>query len=220
MEELPVYTVPGGILETENFLQLAENQLNEMIAAHKNNPCIFAYGLGNDFDVTVPAGQTYVKRMVSAARSLDNRLLYYSTRNYYNDKCRDLVDITGINYYDGDLGMLKNAIADMKLKKEKVFISNYGKIINPSNTSGYSDPNSLEAQSKFIVDFNKLIKGSVMMGGFLQSFTDWNSDIPNLRYPDLTNQYMRTTGLFTLYREQRPPAIILRKYFLMKIFRT
>jgi len=214
MEELPVYTVPGGILETENFLQLAENQLNEMIAAHKNNPCIFAYGLGNDFDVTVPAGQTYVKRMVSAARSLDNRLLYYSTRNYYNDKCRDLVDITGINYYDGDLGMLKNAIADMKLKKEKVFISNYGKIINPSNTSGYSDPNSLEAQSKFIVDFNKLIKGSVMMGGFLQSFTDWNSDIPNLRYPDLTNQYMRTTGLFTLYREQRPPAIILRKIFL------
>ncbi len=214
MEEIPVFTVPGSILESENFLQLAENQLNEMIYAHKNNPCIFAYGLGNDFDVTGSAGQTYVKRMVSAAKKIDNRLLYYSTRNYYNDKCRDLVDITGINFYDGDLNLLKNVAADIKLKKEKVFISNYGKIINPANTSGYSDPSSIEAQSKYIVDFTKLLKSTSLMGGFFQSFTDWNSDVPNVRYPDLTNQYMRTMGLYTLYREQRPPAIILRKEFL------
>lgn len=214
MEELPVYTVPSSILETENFIQLAENQLNELISSHKNNPCIFAFGLGNDFDVTGQAGQNYVKRMVMAARSLDNRLLYYSTRNYYDDRCRDLVDIVGINYYDNDLSLLKNALADMKLKKEKLFISNYGKIITPSNTAGYSDPNSIEAQSKYIVDFIKLSKSSSLMGGFFQSFTDWNSDAPNLKAPDLTNQYMRTTGLYTLFREQRPPAIILRKEFL------
>ncbi len=214
MEELPVYTVPAGILETENFLQLAENQLNEMIGTHKNNPCIFAFGIGNDFDVTGAAGQNYVKRMVMTARSLDNRLLYYSTRNYYEDKCRDLIDLVGINYYDNDLALLKNAVADMKLKKEKLFIANYGKIISPSNTAGYSDPNSIESQSKYIVDFIKLSKSSSLMGGFFQSFTDWNSDAPNLKFPDQTNQYMRTTGVYTLFREQRPPAIILRKEFL------
>lgn len=214
MEEIPVFTVPSSILESENFLQLAENQLNEVILSHKNNPCIFAFGLGNDFDVSGAAGQTYVKRMVATARNLDNRLLYYSTRNYYNDKCRELVDIVGINFYDNDLGLLKNAAADMKLKKDKLFISNYGKIINPSNTSGYSDPSSLESQSKYIVDFIKISKASPLMGGFFQSFTDWNSDIPNLKYPDKTNQYMRTSGLYTLFREQRPPAIILRKEFL------
>ncbi len=214
MEEIPVFTVPSSILESENFLQLAENQLNEVILSHKNNPCIFAYGIGNDFDVTGSAGQNYVKRMVAAARNLDNRQLYYSTRNYYNDKCRDLVDFVGINFYDGDLNQLKNAVADIKLKKEKVFISNYGKIINPSNTSGYSDPSSIESQSKFIVDFIKISKSSSLMGGFFQSFTDWNSDIPNLKHPDLTNQYIRTSGLYTLYREQRPPAVILRKEFL------
>ncbi len=214
MEEIPVFTVPGSILESENFLQLAENQLNEMIFAHKNNPCIFAYGLGNDFDVTGSAGRIYVKRMVKTAKQIDNRLIYYSTRNYYNDICRDLVDLTGINFYEGDFNLLKNAAVDIKLKKEKIFISNYGKIINPSNTSGYSDPSSIEAQSKYIVDFIKLLKTTSLMGGFFQSFTDWNSDVPNLKYPDITNQYMRTTGLYTLYREQRPPAIILRKEFL------
>jgi len=214
MEEIPVFTVPSGILETENFLQLAENQLNEMISSHKNNPCIFAYGLGNDFDVTGEAGQTYIKRMVAAVKYLDNRFIYYSTRNYYKDKCREFVDFTGINFYDGDLNILKNIAAEVKLKKEKIFISNYGKIINPSNTAGYSDPSSIEAQSKYIVDFIKLYKSSPFTGGFFQSYTDWNSDMPNLLYPDHTNQYMRTSGLYTLYREQRPPAIILRKEFL------
>lgn len=214
MEEIPVFTVPSGILETENFLQLAENQLNEMIAAHKNNPCIFAYGLGNDFDVTQAAGQNYVKRMVEEAKNLDNRFLFYSTRNYYNDKCRELVDLVGYNFYDNDLNTLKNIAADIKLKKDKIFISNYGKIINPANTGGYSDPNSIESQSKFIVDFYKQYKNSSFAGAFFHSYTDWNSDLPNLKAPDLTNQYMRTTGLFTLYREQRPPAIILRKEFL------
>jgi hypothetical protein len=214
MEEIPVFTVPAGILETENFLQLAENQLNEMISSHKNNPCIFAYGLGNDFDVTGSAGQNYVKRMVAETKDLDNRFIYYSTRNYYNDKCRELVDMVGINFYDGDLNILKNISADVKLKKDKIFISNYGKIINPSNTAGYSDPNSLEAQSKYIVDFYKLYKSSQFVGGFFHSYTDWNSDSPNLKALDPVNQYMRTSGLYTLYREQRPPAVILRKEFL------
>jgi beta-galactosidase len=214
MEEIPVFTVPAGILETENFLQLAENQLIEMITSHKNNPCIFAYGLGNDFDVTGAAGQNYVKRLMAETKDLDNRFMYYSTRNYFNDKCRDLVDLVGINFYDNDLSVLKNIAADVKLKKDKIFISNYGKYINPSNTAGYSDPNSLEAQSKYIVDLYKLYKSSPFAGGFFHSYTDWNSDFPNLKSLDPTNQYMRTSGLYTLFREQRPPAIIIRKEFL------
>lgn len=214
MEEIPVFTVPAGILETENFLQLAENQLTEMISSHKNNPCIFAYGLGNDFDVTGEAGQNYVKRMIAETKSLDNRFIYYSTRNYFTDKCRDLVDLVGINFYDNELNVLKTIAADVKLKKDKIFISNYGKVVNPSNTAGYSDPNSLESQSKYIVDFYKLYKSSPFAGGFFQSYTDWNSDFPNLRSLDPTNQYMRTSGLYTLYREQRPPVIIMRKEFL------
>jgi beta-galactosidase len=214
MEEIPVHTVPESILESETFLSLAENQFIEMVAAHKNNPCIFAYGLGNDFDVSGDAGRNYIKKLSDVAKKLDNRILYYSTRNYYEDNCRDLVDLTGFNYYDNDPQQLKSIINNLKLKKDKIFISNYGKIINPANLSGYSDPNSLEAQSKFIVDFYKLYKSSPFAGAFFESYTDWNSDIPNLKHYDLPNQYMRTTGLYTIFREQRPPAVIMRKHFL------
>ncbi|HEY3249478.1 MAG TPA: glycoside hydrolase family 2 TIM barrel-domain containing protein, partial [Ignavibacteria bacterium] len=214
MEELPVHTVPASILESENFLNLASNQLTEMVSAHKNNPCIFAYGLGNDFDVSGEEGRSFIKKLVDETKKLDNRIIYYSSRNYFDDKCRDLVDLVGLNLYDNDLTVLKNIIADSKLKKEKLFVSNYGKVINPANLSGYSDPSSLEAQSKLIVDFHKLYKTSPFAGAFFQSYTDWNSDVPNLKSFDPSNQYMRTTGLYTLFREPRPPSIILRKHFL------
>lgn len=214
IEEIPVYDVPNGILRSENFLALAENQLNEMVLSHKNNPCIFAYGLGNDFDVTGADGKNYVSKMSAVCKKLDNKLVYYSTRNYSGDICRELVDMTGLNIYDMDPAKFKDITNDIKLKKERIFVATYGKVVNPSNFSGYSDPNSIEAQAKYIIDFYKLLKSSSMLGSFFLSYTDWNSDYPNVKYFDQGNQYMKTTGLFTLNREQRPPAIILRKEYL------
>jgi hypothetical protein len=213
-EELPVFNVPEGILELENFTALAENQLSDMILKHKNNPSIAAFGLGNDFDVSSQAAKNYVTRLYSLAKKLDKRLIYYSTRNFENDICREITDIVGINFYDRNLKLLKDISENVKIKKQRIFIASYGKIINPGDFSGYSAPNAVEAQSKYIVDFQKIVKGSAVSGSFFLSYADWNSDFPNLKFFDRDNQYFRTSGLYTINREPRPPAEILKKEFL------
>ena len=184
-----------------------------MVLSHKNNPCVFAYGLGNDIDVTSEKTKMYISRLSEACKLLDNRLRFYSSKIYQNDICRDLVDMVGLNFYDNDAKLLKDITADSKLKKEKIFISNYGRIINPINNSGYSDPNSVEAQNKFISDVYKTVKNSFMLGSFFGSYADWNSDSPNLKNFDPNNQYLRTNGVFSLNREQRSSAVILRKHY-------
>ncbi len=214
LEELPVMNAPSQIINTENFRSLAENQLNEMVLQHKNNPCIFAYGLGNDIDVTSDKTKAYLTRLSDLCRKLDTRLRYYSTQIYQNDICRETVDMTGLNFYDNDLKVLKDIVSDSKLKKEKIFISNYGKIVNPNNNSGYSDPSSLEAESKYIVDLFKILKSSNFLGSFYTAYADWNSDSPNLKNFDFNNQYMRTSGLYSFNRDIRSPATILRKHFM------
>lgn len=212
-EELPVYDVPPGILSSEYFISLAENQLTEMVQTHRNNPCIVAYGLGNDLDVTSEKTHTYMSKLSDMCKKLDTRIRYYSTKIVENDICRDLVDMTGINFYDSDLKLLKDIVSDSKIKKEKIFVSNYGKVINPSNNSGYSDPTSIESQSKYIVDFYKIAKNSFLLGSFFQSYADWNSDSPNLKGFDNENRFIKTTGLFSFFREMRSSATILRKNF-------
>jgi hypothetical protein len=195
-------------------MSLAENQLDEMILGHKNNPCVFAYGLGNDFDVTNDRSRVYVSRLADACKKLDNRLKYYSTRILQNDICRELVDMVGLNFYDNDIKFLKDIVADSKLKKERIFISNYGRVINPSNNSGYSDPNSVEAESKFIVDLYKIVKNSFLIGSFYASYADWNADAANIRSFDPGAHFLKTSGLYGFYRDIRSPANILRKHYM------
>ena len=212
-EELPVYNVPKGVFELENFNALAENQLSEMILEHKNNPSIAAYGLGNDFDVTDNYAKNYVSSLFNLGKKLDKRFIYYSTRNYRDDICKDIVDFVGINNYDNNPGYVKELSSDVRLKRNRIFIASYGKIIDPTDVSGYSDPNSIEAQSKYIVDFQKIIKNSSFAGSFFYTYADWNSDYPNLKFFDTQNQYLRTTGLLTINRDNRSSASILKKEF-------
>ncbi len=214
LEELPVMNVPPQIISSENFRSLAENQLNEMVLLHKNNPCIFAYGLANDIDVTSDKTKSFLSRLSDECRRLDSRLRYYSTQIYQNDICRETVDMAGLNFYDGDLKELKDIASDSKLRKEKIFISNYGRVVNPNNNSGYSDPTSVEAESKYIVDMFKILKSSLFLGSFYTAYADWNSDSPNLKNFDFNNQYLRTSGLFSFNRDIRSPATILRKHFM------
>jgi beta-galactosidase len=212
-EEIPAINVPADILAKENFTALAENQLSEMISLHKNNPCIFAYGIGNDFDVTRQKTRNYAGRMVSLGKSLDKRLIYYSTRNYDKDVCRDLVDMVGLNVYDDNIKFIKEIAANPQTKKLKIFAASYGKIINPSDFSGYSDPSSVESQSKYIIEFQKVIKNSSFLGSFFISYSDWNSESPNIKFFDRSNPYLRTCGLYNLNREERSPSSILKKEF-------
>ena len=212
-EELPVFNVPEGVLEAENFNALAENQLSEMILKHKNNPSIAAYGLGNDFDVSSKYAKSYVSTLFAEGKKLDKRFIYYSTRNYQNDICKDIVDLVGINNYDNNLKYIKELSSNVRLKRNRIFIASYGKIINPTDVSGYSDPNSIESQSKYIVDFQKVVKNSSFAGSFFFSYADWNSDFPNLKFFDVGNQNLRTSGLYTFNRDLRSSANILRKEF-------
>ncbi len=212
--EIPVMNVPGSILTSENFQQSSENSLTEMINGIRNEPCIFAYGLGNDFDVSSSEGKEYVEKLSIIAKKSDSKPVYYSTRIYKNDICRELVDFAGINIYETDQKTFKEMTLEFKSRKDRLFISNYGKQINPWNKSGYSDPASLESQSKFIVDFQKNLRSSQMLGSFFTSYCDYNTDFPMLKHFDRTNQSGMTTGLYSIYRELRSPAMILRKHFM------
>lgn len=211
IEEISVFNAPPGICVKENFISLAQNQLNEMITSHKSNPCILAYGFGNDINVSDERTKSLISKLSETAKNLDKRIIYYSSRNLNNDICSELVDMVGLNFYDGDINVLKEIVSSQKVKKQRIFISCFGKNINPNNFSGYSDPSSIESQSKFIVDLNKIIKTSNFLGSNFLTYSDWNADNPNLNYFNRENHYLRTTGLFGLGREQRSSATIFKK---------
>lgn len=103
-EEIPFWgkepDVPG-----ETQWAVACRQLQEMVAAHRNHPCLVAWGVGNELQAQSPETVRYIRRAVALLRQLDpDRFANYVSNTWYLDGIRDGVadgDWLMINEYTG-----------------------------------------------------------------------------------------------------------------------
>ncbi|MDQ3018994.1 MAG: hypothetical protein M3R36_00235 [Bacteroidota bacterium] len=208
-QEIPFNENSESYLTNEKYIRLSLIYLADIIDRDKNSPCIFAWGIGNDFDVSTAASLEYVKSASALIDSSDKRFKYYTSRAYNSDICSQEVDFVGINFYEKNYEELKNIVADITNKTKSVsnrknnnlFAASYGLSIENNNSNGFSDINSQEAQMKFISECYPKIS-QLMFGNFISSYADWNSENP-LNFPLDKNPFLKTNGIYTFNREQK-----------------
>lgn len=213
MEEIPFNEVPARVMNDPGYLKLGTDYFESIIKRDKSNPCIIAWGIGNDFDVTIKPAQSYVIASKDIAAKLDSRPIYYTTRTMYDDICTDLIDLKGLNLYIKDTSKISLNINELKKTDSKVpiFISRYGYRIENENRNGYNDPFSNESQIKFLTEATTLIQRNFNIS-FLSSFADWNSGRPlNLQLG--FNSNLITEGIYDFYRNPKQSAAIMKKLF-------
>jgi len=216
MEEIPFNELNDYYIDDEKYVRSALNSLADIAERDKNSPCIFAWGLGNDFDVSKESSLNYIKNAVSLTDSLCKRFTYYTTHAFNKDICYGEVDFTGINFYSNNFNYIKDAVTEITNKSKQpgrkdaaLFVSAYGLNIENGNSNGYSDINSQEAQMKFLSEtFPKI--SQVMTGNFISSYADWNAENP-LNHSLDKNPYLRTNGLLTFNREFKRSADFVKK---------
>lgn len=216
-QEIPFNELSYNYLNNDKYQRSALNYLNDIIIRDRNSPCIFAWGIGNDFDVSTESSLEYVKTSVSLIDSLNRRFKYYTSRAYNTDICSEFVDFVGINFYENKYEQIKNSIAEItnrskpltNRKNNNLFVSYYGLNIENNNSNGFSDPESQESQMKFLNECYPKIS-QAMFGNFISSYADWNAENP-LNYPLDSNPFLRTNGLYTFNREQKHSAELVKR---------
>lgn len=206
-QEIPFNEVPVQIL-SEQYKNTAYNYLSSVIKRDRNSPSVIAWGIGNDFDVTNPASAEYVQSITEIAKALDDRQVYYTTRNLQGDICREFVDLIGINIFTRDVDEVSKVLEQFSsrsirpgLTEKPVMVSSFGVKINNENDNGYSDLFSTEYQAKFLVDvFNMMYNKLPVLG--ISTFADWNSERP-LNFRQNANPFLVTNGIYTIYREPK-----------------
>jgi hypothetical protein len=202
--ELPVKNVPAPILSSEYYLDLASNVLREMITRDRNHPSVLAWGIGDEFESRSLGARSYVEALVKLAKELDNKLVYYGTRQQTSDVCRDLVDIVAVTLMTRDIKEFRTEAEGLRTANptKPVIIAKMGSEVQPNNHNGYSDPLSDQAQARYLLQHIDVVKLANLDGSFIWSFNDWRGDRPALTV-NSGNPWMHTLGIVTYAREKR-----------------
>jgi beta-glucuronidase len=215
--EIPFNEVPHALLKEEDYIKESLDYLSSAISQYKNNPSVLAWGIGNDFDVTKPASAEYVKLAKERSLILDNRPVYYTTKNFDRDVCTEYADFKGINLLGSKMESIKDFTTSLEknlnlIKKstgKPIFISDYGLSIENENRNGAQNIHSIEAQAEFIVETYKAISNKFFVN-IISSYADWNAERP-FNYPQNYNKYLQTNGVFTIYREPKQAALYIKR---------
>lgn len=203
-EELPVWNVPGDVLGEEPFEVVVDGMIREMVLRDEANPCIIAWGLGDNFDSASDEAVRFVDRAVQGFRVLDTRPLYCGTQMFVNDKCASHVDIVGLTLSGLNVQTFKSVLTVWKAthQNQPVMLLSYGKEVDHNNRNGWYDPLSQEAQARFFLQNYATIREANIAGSFVSSFADWRGDRPILTV-NVKDPYVYPLGLLSQRREKR-----------------
>ncbi|MDD5362945.1 MAG: glycoside hydrolase family 2 TIM barrel-domain containing protein [Ignavibacteria bacterium] len=208
LEEIPFNEVPESLLKSDKYRKSAVEYAENIVRRDKHSPSVLFWGIGNDFDVTCKQAETYARQIKDAVNALDNRKIYYTTRNISNDLVENIADIKGLNLSNEDLETIKNRTEKTERNKF-IFISGIGVAVNNNNRNGFGDNQSVEYQAKLLTESFKSLNR--FPGIFVNSFADYNSECPLLIHYNSDNYYMQTNGLFDFNREPKYTAGIFKK---------
>jgi hypothetical protein len=214
MEEIPVWNVPADVLGKDYYHELAKTYAREMVMRDRNHASVFAWGIGDDFDSSENESREYVNAVRTLVEALDDRPIYYATSLVHNDITAGEVDIAAVNISELDTKQFRRKLEEWKEKHptQPVMLARFGKVVEPGNYNGYSDPMSTESQARYLIQHFAIVKETKIAGAIIDGFADWRGDRPilTIAYPD---RFLSTMGLVSYSREKRPAFEKVRALF-------
>lgn len=215
MEEIPYVAVPREVMKDDEYQELTENYLKEMVLRDRHRVSVFAWGLGDEFDgrwVDQPACEI-LATMRQVVSSLDERPPYYATSRLM-DECLDEFPLLVVNAFSQDSKEFRQFLVEWQKRfpSKTVIVGRHGKSVQPGNRNGYSDPLSYEAQARYAMQHHEVVKDLRLAGSVWWSFSDWRGDRPSLSTYS-GDPYLHTSGLVNYNREKRLAYDILRASF-------
>lgn len=213
MEEIPLSGVPTEILAQDFYQELTTAYLREMVLRDRGHPSVIAWGLGNDFETGAPLTCDVITSMRTVVRAIDSRPVFFSSRSP-RDPCLEYTDLAAVSLLDESPATVRDSIRAWKaIAAEKpLLLVRYGREVEPGNRNGYSDPLSLEAQARFVMQMHEIVRDAPVAGSVLWSYNDWRTDRPALSSHS-GDPRLQAMGIVDGARERRIAFDVVRSLF-------
>lgn len=208
LQEYPFNEVPLSLLRNESFINEGIDFCSNIIKRDIYSPSILAWGIGNDFDVTAPESEKYALKIKDAIILLDNRPIYYTTKNITNDKIAGIIGIKGYNLSEHDFNAAKTRIEKLN-KSELVFISSLGVATDNNNRNGYGDLRSAEYQAKYLTEIISSLHP--IQGFMISSYADYFAEAPLIIHYEESAPSLKTNGIYDYGRNPKYSSTIIKR---------
>ena len=204
LEEIPVWNATGDVLAEGQYLARAQDQAVEMVDRDEANPCILAWGIGDQFDSADKRVQGFVQSMAAVIRQNDERPVYFGSIMARNDMCAGDVDLAALTLPRVEIKDFRILLTEWKKAHpaQPAILLGYGTEVDQRNHNGYSDPMSQEAQARFFLQYYSAVKDAGIAGSFIDAYNDWRGSRPLLTVSQ-PDPYIYPYGLVNEQREKR-----------------
>jgi beta-glucuronidase len=217
-EEVPAwgpYTFAG--IDAQLQAQLTANgleQLREMMASHRNHPCIVSWGLCNEVDGKNPNSRAFANALAQEARKSDPlRLLTYASHSLRehpeNDMAGDFDFISANEYfgswYPGGAEELRAHLADLRraFPGKPIVVSEYGWCECQAKI-----PPGDENRVKIVKDHTRVMRESDQLAGAIYfDYNDYRTIVGDHGAGALRQ---RVHGIVDVYSRRKPSFDALR----------
>ena len=213
MVEIPNYEIPASVIEEEQYGTLVTNALKETIERNKYNPSVIAWGLGEGSGYDAEIASSILTQLHRTAKSMDDRLTYVVVRNPV-EKASSVADIAAISFPPTNVKTFRSRLTAFKETnpKKPIIVAGYGMPTESGNRNGYSDPNSQEAQARYLQQRYAVMKDANIAGTLIFAFNDFRSDRPILTTKPILPD-VHTSGLVEMGRQKKAGYDIIHSLY-------
>ena len=212
MAELPATDVPSSIMQQAEILARLRNTGERMATYLGSHPSVLALGVSDGLEEGADAVATYHADLVQFFRKTTSKLLYKVVQAGLYEKTSeggfDIIVMSFRSTRDRDrFNLLVGPIAQQF--RAAAIITEFGSQLSPSNTNGYDDPLSNEAQARVIRDCFRSTFAAGLSGVLVWGFADYAVERPTMLV-DHFDAYLSTSGLVDEWRQPRVSYAMLK----------
>lgn len=212
MAELPATDVPSSIMHQTEILARLRNVAERTVTYLDSHPSVIAIGVSDGLEEGSDAVATYHADMVQFFRKTTSKLIYKVVQaGMYKKTSEGGFDIIVLSFRstrDRDrFNQLVSPIAQQF--RAAAVLTEFGSQLSPSNTNGYDDPLSNEAQARVIRDCYRSTFSAGLAGVVVWGFADYALDRPTMLV-DHFDAYLSTSGLVDEWRQPRVSYAMLK----------
>lgn len=210
--DLPAYDIPRQFISSDETIVRMTNIAQRIVGAFDKDPAFIGIGIADGIQEKTEEFATYQRSIIRNIRPVSDKLLFKTVRLGATS-----ISVEGLDFlcFRCDSRWLPGVSFRPEIERMRALagkhpvVVTFGKMVQPDNLHGYTDPLSIESQAQYIRDCYREAGSMNLAGSIILSYNDYRT-ARHVLSTNGTDPFLCTSGVVDM---QRRPRL---SYFMLK----